>query len=139
MKMAIVSAQVVGITFLLLLSPISTAAERNMSESRIENLARLYRSSSGEKQRRDVCLQAIDSGVIYRGVSVRTIDRIFGTSFRLVSPSKGERLATGVIDFILLPPPSEDWNQAAHVGWYFFFSYDSRGVVEDYYLSNLHK
>jgi hypothetical protein len=115
-----------------------TSVRGAQPDKEIDRLAKAYRTAQTEFGRRAVCLEAIDGGVIARGRSVTVVDAIFGTTYARKLP-RGSELEAGFVDFHPLPPPPSDAFQAAHVGWYFVFKFDSSGTLQDYYLSNLHK
>jgi len=104
----------------------------------IDRLAKTYRVARTEFERRAVCLDAIDAGVIARGRSVAVVDAVFGTSYVRQLPTGGG-LEVGVVDFHPLPPPPSDSAAAAHIGWYLAFEFDSTGKLQNYYISNIHK
>jgi len=108
-------------------------------DKEIDRLARAYRAAQTELERRAVCLDAIDAGVVARGRSVAVVDAVFGTTYARKLPPAGGGLEVGVVDFHPLPPPPSDAIQAAHIGWYLAFEFDSTGRLQNYYLSNLHK
>lgn len=110
----------------------------NKAENEIERLARAYRAARTEGERRAVCLDAIDEGVVARDRPVADVDAIFGTSYAGRLP-RGGGLETGVVNFHPSPPPPNNSYQAAHIGWYLAFEFDSAGRVQNYYLSNAHQ
>jgi hypothetical protein len=102
-------------------------------------LSAKYKQASSEKEKMDICIQAIDQGVIRRGGSIEASDTVFGTSLSKEIPARGKSVAKGVVFFAENPPsPSEDI-AGAMVGWYLVVEFDSRGVIQNYFLSNLHK
>ena len=106
--------------------------------SEIDRFSKAYRAASTEFDRRTVCLEAIDSGVVARGRPVAVIDAIFGTAYAKKLP-RGDELETGVVHF---HPPLASGNDAmasAYAGWYLAFQFDSAGTLQNYHLSNLHK
>lgn len=107
-------------------------------DKEVDRLAKAYRAAQTELERRTVCLEVIDAGVVAQGRSVTVIDAIFGTTYAKKLPH-GSDLETGVVDFY--PPRLSGSNAvaSAHVGWYFAFKFDSTGSLQNYYLSNLHK
>lgn len=119
---------------------LSTSVRGTQSDKKIDRLAKAYRAARTEFERRAVCLDAIDSGVIADDRPVAVVDAIFGTNYAKGLPREKE-LETGMVEFHPLPPqpPSERVIQVAEVGWYFMFKFDSAGKLQDYYLSNLHK
>ena len=46
----------------------------------IDRLARAYREARTDLDRRTVCLEAIDAGLVARGHSVAVVDAVFGTT-----------------------------------------------------------
>jgi hypothetical protein len=115
-----------------------TSVRGAQPDKEIDRLASAYRAARTEFERRAICLDAIDAGVVARGHSVAVVDAIFGTTYVKKLP-RGSELETGVVDFHPLPPPPSDAFAAAHIGWYFGFKFDSTGRLQNYYLSNLHK
>lgn len=107
-------------------------------DMKIDRLAKAYRAAQSELDRRAVCLDAVDSGVIARGRSVTVVDTIFGTTWAAKLPS-GSELDWGVVEFHPMAPPPTDAMAAAHIGWFLAFQFDSTGEVQNYYLSNVHK
>jgi hypothetical protein len=118
-----------------------TSAMGAQPDKEIDRLAKAYRAARTEFERRAVCLDAIDGGVIAEGRSVTVVDAIFGTTYATKLPRVGAGLDAGVVRFHPLPPPPSSGRhiQAATTGWFFVFEFDSAGKVENYYLSNLHK
>jgi hypothetical protein len=116
-----------------------TSVRGQQPDKEIDRLAKAYRAASTEFERRAVCLEAIDAGVIAVGRSLAVVDAIFGTSYAKKRRPPRHELETGVVDFHPLPPPTRNDVQAAHVGWYFGFSFDSAGQLADYSLSNVQK
>lgn len=107
-------------------------------ERKTDQLAKAYRAARTEFERRAVCLDAIDAGVIKRGRGVAVVDAIFGTNYAKKLPS-GSEPEGGIVYFQpQLQSPRNDVQQA-FVGWYLAFKFDSNGTLQDYYLSNLHK
>lgn len=115
-----------------------TSVKGAQPDKEVDRFAKAYRAAPTEVERRAVCLDAIDAGVIARGRSVAVVDAIFGTTYAKRLP-RGSELETGVVDFHPLPAPPSDTLAAAHIGWYFGFKFDSTGRLQDYSLSNLHK
>lgn len=85
-----------------------------------------------------MCLDAIDSGIIARGRSVAVIDAVFGTTFAKKLPRATE-LETGVVEFHPSSPSPNDAVQAAHIGWYLAFEFDSAGTLQNYFVTNSHQ
>jgi hypothetical protein len=103
------------------------------------DLKQRYQRATTAVERRAVCLQAIDDGVIQRGGPVSTVDEIFGTHFAQDLPTARERRRTAVIDFVTFVPSPDNSRAAPHLGWYLAVEYDPQGTIQNYYLSNLHK
>jgi hypothetical protein len=104
---------------------------------------KLYEAANSEHERRAVCLRAIDDGLIRQGGSLSVIDEIFSTQFVSKLPNGNEAISKEVILFApqFVPPPRPDGRAAGvdYVGWYLAFDYDQNGVIQNYYLTNLHK
>jgi hypothetical protein len=116
-----------------------TSVRGAQQDKEIDRLARAYRAARTELERRTVCLEAIDAGVVARGRSVKVIDAVFGTTYARKRPPAGGELEWGFVDFHPLPPPPSDAMSAAYIGWHLAFQFDSAGTLQNYYLSNLHK
>jgi len=116
-----------------------TSARGQQPDKEIDRLAKAYHAARTEFERRAVCLEAIDTGVIAVGRPLAVVDAIFGTSYVKKRRPPLHELETGIVEFHPLPPPPRNDVQAAHVGWYFGFSFDSAGRLADYSLSNIHK
>jgi hypothetical protein len=117
----------------------SSSVRGTQPDKEIERLAKAYRAARTEFERRAVCLDAIDAGVVARGHSVAVIDTVFGTTWARKVPPAGAELEWGVVKFHPLPPPPSDKFAAASIGWYLAFQFDSTGTIQNYYLSNVHK
>ena len=107
-------------------------------DKEIDRLARSYRAARTEFERRAVCLDAIDAGVVARGRPVAVIDAVFGTTYARKLPPAGG-LETGVVHFHPSLPSGSDAAASAYIGWYLAFEFDSTGRLQNYSLSNVHK
>ncbi len=116
----------------------STSVRGTQPDKEIDRLARAYRAARTEFERRAVCLDAIDAGVVARGRSVAVVDAVFGTTYARKLPPAGQ-LETGVVNFHPSPPSRSDAVQSAYIGWYLAFKFDSTGELQDYHLSNVHQ
>jgi hypothetical protein len=128
----------VGILCLVLGFLYGTSVRGAQPDKEVDRLAKAYRAARTEFERRTVCLEAIDAGVVARGRSVAVVDAIFGTTYARKLPH-GSELETGVVDF---HPPllsGSDKVASGYIGWYLAFKFDSAGTLQSYYLSNLHK
>ena len=108
-------------------------------DKEIDRLAGAYRAARTEFERRAVCLDAIDAGIVARGRSVAVVDAVFGTTYAKKLPPAGGGLEAGVVHFRPSPPSGSDAVASAYMGWYLAFEFDSTGRLQNYYLSNLHK
>ena len=107
-------------------------------DKEIERLAKAYRAARTEFDRRAVCLDAIDKGVIADLRPVADVDAIFGTTYAKKLPH-GSELETGVVDFHSPLLSGSDREASGYIGWYLAFKFNSAGKLENYYLSNWHK
>ncbi|HKP03955.1 MAG TPA: hypothetical protein VJU77_11435 [Chthoniobacterales bacterium] len=105
----------------------------------MNEFASKYKLASSEKERMQLCIEAIDLGLVYRGGSIRDFDSLFGTRLSANIPAKGKSVEKGCLFFVDNPPsPSEDI-AAVMTGWYLVVEFDSGGMIQNYFLSNLHK
>lgn len=125
--------------FVLIFLNGTSARGTQPNDKEIERFAKAYRAAHTELERRAVCLEAIDAGVIAVGRPVAVVDAIFGTNYARKRRPPLHELETGTVEFHPLPPLRRNDVQAAFVGWYFGFSFDSAGQLETYSLSNVHK
>lgn len=105
----------------------------------VDRFAKAYRAARTDSERRAVCLEAIDAGVVARDHSVADVDAIFGTTYATKLPRKGSGLEVGVVDFHPTPRSGSNAVASGNSGWYLTFEFDSDGRLQNYYLSNLHK
>jgi hypothetical protein len=121
----------------------SPSKEQAKLEPPIVELKRLYETATSERDRRAVCLRAIDENAIHRGGSVSTIDEIFGTHFALELAEEKEGVRHAFVlfaDQVSLPPRADGRAEGvSYRGSYMDLDYDSNGAIQNYYLSNLHK
>jgi hypothetical protein len=115
-----------------------TSARGAQPDKEIDRLAKAYRRARTEFERRAVCLDAIDAGVVARGRSVAVVDAIFGTTYARELP-RGSELESGVVNFHPPLASGSDRVASGYIGWYLAFKFDSAGTLQNYYLSNVHK
>ena len=124
---------------------VSEASLRNgKDDAAIKELQALYRAEKTEHGRRAIALRAVDAGLVRRDARLFTIDQVFGTHFeaKITSPRfwgfKSDRILFA--DQPAAPTPKGDIAVAiGDVGWYMVVEYSSSGVVQNFYLSTLHK
>ncbi len=108
------------------------------SDNEVDRFATAYRTARTEFERRAVCLDAIDAGVVARDRPVGVVDAVFGTRYATKLP-KGTDLQWGVVHFHPALESGSDKASSGYIGWYLAFQFDSAGKVQNYYLSNVHK
>ena len=111
----------------------------NVDVATVNELAAQYKRASSEKERMNICIDAIDRGVVSSGVSVTVFDAIFGTRLVDQIPALGEPLEKGGVFFASQPKRVSDDIQMPVMGWYCAVEFDARGIIHTYHLSNLHK
>jgi hypothetical protein len=105
----------------------------------VNEFADQYKKAKTEQEKLQLCIKAIDTGLIQRGIPVSRLDKIFGTNFSKDVPKKGEPLEWGVVHFGKELKSSSDLRASGWEGWYLAVQFDDFGSVQNYYLSNLHK
>jgi hypothetical protein len=65
----------------------------------VSELQKRYQASQTETERRDVCIAAIDEGVIQTITDVSTIDAIFGSQLSSARPTKKEKIKKAEVLF----------------------------------------
>ena len=106
-----------------------------------DTFANTYSSEHSEFGRRDLCIKAMDAGLIHIGMSVSDLNKLFGTKFIFNVPPAFGALDRESINFApkIDAPPSPVAIQApAPPGWYFYFEFDKGGHIWTYYISNAH-
>ncbi len=107
----------------------------------LPELARQYRSTANEIQKRDICLRAIEFDYVKRGGSLDAVRQLCGSDFHeLGKDPKDPDWDHGVADFAPVPPPRYIHGMIASLvpeGWYLIVQY-SGDVIRDYYISNVH-
>jgi len=81
----------------------------------------------------------INSGSIARGRSAKDIDALLGTKFENAFENSHSDGGWRTVDFEAPVHNGNDSLAAARRGWYLAIRFSSTGLVEEYYLSNLHK
>lgn len=123
--------------FLFLLALLITNARAD--DASVNDLAAKYKRASSEKGRMNVCIEAIDRGILSQGSSVQAFDAIFGTNWVAELPSAGEPMEKGFVNFAEQLKVERDDEQTPFVGWYCAIEFDSHGIIHSYYLSKSHK
>jgi hypothetical protein len=97
-----------------------------------------YAKAKTEKERRTICLEAIDRDVIDRGKPLSTVKEIFGEDFSADIGTGEDGTSYGIVSFskpIKGGPDASDF----FFGWYMTVYYGKGGYIHKYYLTNLHK
>ena len=99
-----------------------------------------YSAEHSELGRRNLCIEAIDAGLIHSGMSVSDINKLFGTNFTFHIPPAFGAIERDAINFVPQIEVSQSpvAIQAPAVGWYFYFEFDRSERIRTYYVSNAH-
>ena len=89
--------------------------------------------------RRAVCLRAIDEGAITTLRELARIDGIFGANLASGLATKKEGRSVATIDLAPRAVPAQESATTISPGWFLAVDYDYQGLIQNYYLSNLHK
>src|SRR5262249_30455964 len=73
-------------------STLKAKKEEGERKALISELKHLYEAAKSEDERREVCLRAIDAGIIYYLGPVSSVDAIFGTSYATNPPEDYQSL-----------------------------------------------
>lgn len=79
--------------------------EPGRNPSPVAELKALYAAAKSESDRREICLRAIDEGIIKTNEGVATIDEIFGTHLASQSATKQDNDQRLSISFLLQLQP----------------------------------
>ena len=97
-----------------------------------------YAKAKTEKERRNICLEAIDRGVIARGKRLSNVKEIFGEDFSADIGKDAAGFSYGVVNFSKPIKGGPDTSNF-FLGWYMTVYYDKSGYIYKYDLTNLHK
>jgi hypothetical protein len=105
---------------------------------KLDQFAAAYAGAKTEAQKRLVCIEAIDAGVVRGGVSIDVLKRVFGPDFEdFGMDSRSNRLA--MVNFVAPWRSTNALVSDVYRGWYLAVSYMADGAVLTYHLSNLGK
>lgn len=104
-----------------------------------EQLGLNYQKASTSEEKLQVCIKAVDLGFISRGQKVEKVSEIFGKDFNLDVNRNPDGSGYGLLDFIPTKSSGDDSRGAAHEGWYLYVEYNKDRVIQNYYLTNVHK
>jgi len=103
-----------------------------------EELKRLYQTAQSREERRNVCLRAIDEGIIqtFGPVNVSTIDAAFGTEFSKLSQKRSRKESDRWVYINCDKNVSSGANDA---WWYLAVELVDQDNIFEYYLTNVPK
>jgi hypothetical protein len=105
---------------------------------KLNQFAAAYARAKTEVEKRTVCIEAIDAGVVRGGVSIEVLKRVFGSDFEDSGiDSRSNRLAR--VNFVSPWRSTNPLVSDVYRGWYLAVSYTADGAVFSYHLSNLGK
>jgi hypothetical protein len=107
--------------------------------SDLKDLAKRFKEASSERQKLNLCIEAMDKHLLENETPVKTFDGLFGTDFTKSIPSKKSETAQAALMLADQPEPAGDAVANDYVGWYLAIEFDARGLIRKYYLTNLHK
>ena len=107
--------------------------------SQMDELSAKYKHAVSEEKRMGICIDAINRGLVSRGCSIKAFDSLFGSTLSKDVPAPGQPMERGTLNFGDQPTPESDDVAVPFVGWYLAVEFDSNGLIQNYYLSNLHK
>ena len=145
-----------GLLLLIVLQPITSATDRQSSqpleagaavsdEGLCSGLVSKYENARNSEDRRLVCLQMLDAGLVKRDMSLVRLRQLFGKDVRLLPHGESADISYAVVNFerlkeITIPAQSKFIHRSrSYTGWYISFSLDSDKNVLSYCLSNLYK
>ena len=108
------------------------------SASGINDFSTKYSQARSEVARLQLCVSAMNSGLIRNGMSVSDVEKLFGTKLQERIPIRKDYTAVLIIGLADPPPSLPDGDQAPSGNWYMGVEYVNGGAVVNYYLSNSH-
>jgi hypothetical protein len=127
------------IMYFVLGAAVSISVSNKVCASPVDDFASKYKKAKTEVQKRTVCIQLIDAGLLYSGSPIDDVKKVFQGDFEEKgADGKDHRLA--VVHFV--PPkrplklPNQPMGQAEVIGWYLSVTYRDDGTVVHYCLSN---
>lgn len=108
-------------------------------ETKADVFRREYASAKTADERRSLVLQAIDTEVIYRNISIKELKMLFGNAIFVRFEANKDRYGLAKVYFVPPVPPPDPLMHPGLQGWYLDISFNMSGYVEYYSLSNLYK
>jgi len=94
-----------------------------------------YKRATGEIEKRTVCLNFIDAGLLYDGAPMADVRKVFQQDFEdMDMDEKSNHLA--IVHFVPPKRTSSPLQPALWTGWYLALTYRPDGTVMHYSLSN---
>ena len=107
------------------------------SDAVVDRFVIKYKSAKTEIQKRTICIDLIDKGVLYDGSPVADLRRVFQNDFLEAGMADQTNNGLAIVYFV---PPDHTANpmvQVANTGWYLAITYrENDGSVIHYHLSN---
>jgi hypothetical protein len=101
----------------------------------LQHFIRKYEQAKTEKKKRDVCIELIDSDILYSGSDVGDLRKVFRNDFREMGMDASSNLLA-LVQFVRPIAPSIPGYPAVNTGWYLSITYRTNGSVIHYCLSN---
>lgn len=121
---------------LVLTCQLATADDMNDSLTKFQHA---YQRAADPKAKRDLVINAIDEGVIKRGLSLSDAKVMFGDDLQTFRRDSTNAVLAAVVYFEPAKPPPNPMMSALRQGWYLDLTFSSDNRLERYSLSNIHK
>ena len=103
----------------------------------VDHFAAKYKQARTEVQKRTICVELMDAGVLYDGAPIDNVKKIFQQDFEDMGMDSQSN-SVAIVHFVPPEPPSYPMASAIWKGWYLSIGYRSDGTVQRYCLSNEH-
>jgi hypothetical protein len=105
----------------------------------LNSLAIKYKQCKVEAEKRALCVEALDEGVIGTGTPIADIKRVFQKDFEECGLDANGKDNAAIVHFV---PPLRSTNSLVSDlwrGWYLALTYNKDGIVMTYYITNMGK
>jgi hypothetical protein len=110
-------------------------APRSFAADELDRFVDAYKHANGEIEKRTVCLNFIDAGLLYDGAPIADVRKVFQPDFEEMGMDlKSNRQA--VVHFVPPKVTSSPLEPGVWTGWYLALTYWPDGTIMHYSLSN---
>ena len=135
-------AFIYGRGFLIVLLSIILVERADSSDTlkvKTLNQFKIAYTTANPKAKRDLVIEAVDDGIIKRGLPLSEASQLFGKDMQVYRRDSTNGVMDATIFFEPVTPAPKPFMSAVQEGWYLKMVFSSDYKLEYYSLSNLHK